>query len=234
MRAKPMAKGLLTDISFLHLVCSTPDVRFTTVKKDDQFRLINYVSDHEDEFLLDLPTTSFELELFMSQLKTALILKDWIAETPEDTMLDRYKIGSGDIYSVVANSEWLLYATSEIAKLLGHNEIAERTSILHNRIVNGIKGELVDLVLIPGIGRVRARILFDKGYKTREILKQTKPSEIIKLSGFGKELVKSIYSNLLGEKFVEREIGPTSEEEKAASDILSSIPQKSLDDFFSK
>ncbi len=234
MRAKTMAKGLLTDISFLHLVCSTPDVRFTTVKKDDQFKLINYVSDHEDEFLLDLPTTSFDLELFMSQLKTALILKDWISETPEDTMLDRYKIGSGDIYSVVANSEWLLYATTEIAKLLGHTEIAGRTNILHNRIVNGIKGELVDLVLIPGVGRVRARLLFDKGYKTREILKQTKPSDIIKLAGFGKELVKSIYSHLLGDKFVEREIDQTSEEEKADSDILTSIPQKSLDEFFSK
>ncbi|MHA1346122.1 MAG: DEAD/DEAH box helicase, partial [Candidatus Heimdallarchaeaceae archaeon] len=53
MKAKTMAKGLLTDISFLHLVCSTPDVRFTTVKKADQFKLINYVSDHEDEFLVD-------------------------------------------------------------------------------------------------------------------------------------------------------------------------------------
>jgi len=234
IKAKPMAKDLLTDISFLHLVCSTPDVRFTTVKKDDQFKLINYISDHEDEFLKDLPKTSFELELFMSQLKTALILEDWISETPEDTILDRYKIGSGDIYSVVANSEWLLYATAEIAKLLGHNEIAERTSILHNRIVNGIKGELIDLVLIPGVGRVRARILFDKGYKTREILKKTKPSDIVKLSGFGKELVKSIYSHLLGDKFVEREIGTTSEEEKSTSDILTSIPQKGLEDFFSK
>ncbi|MCK5141721.1 MAG: hypothetical protein KAQ70_05970, partial [Candidatus Heimdallarchaeota archaeon] len=92
----------------------------------------------------------------------------------------------------------------------------------------------VDLVLIPGIGRVRARMLFDKGYKTREILKQTKPSDIIKLSGFGKELVKSIYSHLLGDKFVEREIGSSSEEEKDTSDILTSIPQKSLEDFFSK
>ncbi|MHA1347174.1 MAG: helix-hairpin-helix domain-containing protein, partial [Candidatus Heimdallarchaeaceae archaeon] len=178
-------------------------------------------------------TTSFDLELFMSQLKTALILKDWIAETPEDTMLDTYKIGSGDIYSVVANSEWLVYATTEIAKLLGHNEIVEHTKILHNRIVNGIKGELVDLVMIPGIGRVRARILFNKGYKTRDILKQTKPSDIMKLSGFGKELVKSIYSHLLGDKFVEKELGSTGEEE-ATVDTLTSIPQKSLDEFFSK
>ena len=203
------------------------------MKKEDQFTLINYISDHEDEFLSELPATSFDLELFMSQLKTALILKDWIAETPEDAMLDRYKIGSGDIYSVVANSEWLLYATAEIAKLLGHNEIAVQANILHNRVVNGIKTELVNLVQIPGIGRVRARILFKNGYKTGQIIKDTKPEDIIKLSGFGPELVKSIYSHLLGDKFVESDISSTADEE-AHSDLLSSIPQKNLDDFFSK
>jgi helicase len=227
-----MAQQLLTDISFLHLVCSTPDVRFVTIRKDDQFKIINYVGEHEDEFLSELPSSSFELELFMSQVKTALILQDWISETPEDRMLDRYNVGSGDIYSVVSNAEWLLYATSEIAKLLGHSNVAAKVSVLHERVINGIRSDLVDLVQIPGIGRVRARSLFNKGYKTQEILKQTDPIEIINIPGFGTELVRSIYSHLMGDKFVEEKLGKIIKKKDNERNENFVQPQRQLEDFF--
>ncbi len=232
-RANTIAPQLLTDISILHLVCSTPDVRFITVRKDDQINLINYISDHEDEFLTSLPETSFDLELFMSHMKTALILKDWISETPEDAMLDRYNVGSGDIYSVVSNAEWLLYATSELAKLLKYSDISEKASVLHNRVINGIRNELVNLVQIPGIGRVRARLLFKNGFKTQEILKQSNPNEILKIPGFGRELVRAIFTFLLGDEFTDEVLGPVKkEEEEITESVEFSRPQKSLDDFF--
>ena len=232
MKANVKAKNFLKDISFLHLVCSTPDVRFVTIRKDEQIDIINYIGDHEEEFLTNLPESSFDLELFMSQVKTALILQDWIKELPEELMLDRYNIGSGDIYMVVSNAEWLLYASSELAKLLNYEEQSKNISALHNRVVNGIKEELLDLVSIPNIGRVRARALFDKGYTSRKILKQTDPNLIIQIPGFGKELVKIIYSYLLGSDFrldkIEDDHSETSEEE-----ILSdNSSQKLLDDFF--
>ena len=231
-RSKTMAKQLLTDMSFLHVVCSTPDVRFVTIRKDDQFKIINYIGEHEDEFLMELPSSSFELELFMSQVKTALILQDWISETPEDMMLDRYNVGSGDIYSVVANAEWLLYATAEIAKLLGHSDSAVKVAVLHERVISGIRSELVDLVQIPRIGRVRARALFDKGYETTEIIKQTNPEEIIKIPGFGPEIVRAIYSHLLGENFVEEKLGKISKVKEDENNEIFYQPQKQLEDFF--
>ncbi len=230
--ANTMADQLLTDISFLHLVCSTPDVRFITVRKDDQINLINFISNHEDEFVTSLPESSFDLELFMSQLKTALILQDWVSETPEDAMLDRYNVGSGDVYSVVSNAEWLLYATSELAKLLKYSDIAKKTSVLHNRVVNGIKNELVDLVQIPGIGRVRGRALFSRGYQSQEILRKTDPKEILNVPGFGKELVKSIYTFLLQEDFSEEVLSSFPEDEgDEIEETTISQPQKLLDDF---
>jgi helicase len=231
-RSKTMASQLLTDMSFLHLVCSTPDVRFVTIRKDDQFKIINYVGEHEDEFLTELPSSTFELELFMSQVKTALILQDWISETPEDMMLDSYNVGSGDIFSVVHNAEWLLYATTEIAKLLGHSHVASKVAVLHERVINGIRSDLVDLVQIPGIGRVRARLLFDKGFETGEILKKTEPEEIIKIPGFGTELVRSIYSHLLGDKFVEEKLGKVVKKKDEEKNENFSQPQKQLEDFF--
>ncbi len=165
-------------------------------------------------------------------MKTALILQDWISETPEDMMLDRYNVGSGDIYAVVSNAEWLLYATAQIAKLLGHSNSAAKVSVLHERVISGIRSELVDLVQIPGIGRIRARTLFDKGYETTEIIKQTDPDEIIKIPGFGPELVRAIYNHLLGEKFVEEKLGKITKVKDDETNETFYQPQKQLEDFF--
>jgi len=233
VNANVKAKNFLTDISYLHLVCSTPDVRWITIRKDEQIDVINYITNHEEEFLTEAPQTSFDLELFMSRVKTSLILQDWIKETPEEIILDRYNVGSGDIYMVVSNAEWLLYAASELAKLLNYNEISTSISALHNRVVNGIKSELLDLVTIPNIGRVRARILYDKGFTSRQILKQTDPNKIIKIPGFGKELVKNIYTHLLGDNFNMKDLRDSSSDNAEDTDKNLSIPQKQLDDFFS-
>ncbi|MHA1667679.1 MAG: DEAD/DEAH box helicase [Candidatus Heimdallarchaeaceae archaeon] len=232
-RAKTMAPSLVTDMSLLHLVCSTPDVRFSIIRKNDQIPVINYISNHEDEFLLPLPSSSFDLELFMSQVKTALILKDWISETPEDKILDKYNIGSGDIYSLVASSEWLLYATSEIATLLGFKDLAGKVTNIHKRIRSGIKEELIDLVQIPGIGRVRARLLFDNGYVTRKLLKQAHPEEILKIPGFGKELVKNIFTNLLDEESFKKYSNLFNGEAEVEERVGEGDIQMQLDDFFS-
>ncbi len=234
IRGNVKSKHYLTDLSFLQLVCSTPDVRFLTIKKDEQINLINFISEHEEEFLTNLPETSFDLELFMSQLKTSLVLQDWIKELPEDIILDRYKIGSGDVYMVVSNAEWLLYASSELSQLLGYKDMATQIAAVHNRVVNGIKQELLDLVQIPGIGRVRARALYDKGFKTQEILKEVNPNDIMKISGFGKELVKNIFTHLLGDSFSDTSLAEDSKhEEKIEEGFDSAPPQKLLDDFFS-
>ena len=233
-RSKIMAKEFLTDLSLLHLVCSTPDVRFISIKKSDEISILNVMSKHDEEFLTELPSSPFELELFMSQLKTAFIIQDWIAETSEDSILDRYNVGSGDVFSVVSNAEWLLYATNEIAKLLGHSEVAAKTKILHNRVINGIKEELLDLVSIPGIGRVRARLLFNKDYTSQEIIKQTNPAEMQKIPGIGTEIVKSIYNHLFGEKKSLEMLQELPGEESEENSSEHSQSQKSLEDFFTK
>ncbi len=233
-RSKIMAKEFLTDLSLLHLVCSTPDVRFISIKKSDEIPILNIMSKHDEEFLTELPSSPFELELFMSQLKTAFIIQDWITETSEDSILDRYNVGSGDVFSVVSNAEWLLYATNEIAKLLGYSEVAAKTKILHNRVINGIKEELLDLVSIPGIGRVRARLLFNKGYSSQEIIKQTNPTEMQKIPGIGTEIVKSIYNHLFGEKKSLEMLQELPSEESEENSGEYSQSQKSLEDFFTK
>ncbi|RLG14225.1 extensin [Candidatus Pacearchaeota archaeon] len=228
-RANRMPKELVTDISILHLVCSTPDVRFITYRKPDQTPLMNFVTEHEDEILTELPSSYAEIDIFLSQLKTALVIRDWINEVPEDTILSRYGIGSGDIYNIISNAEWILYSGGELAELLGYSEIAKKIKKLHSRIKVGIKEELLDLIQIPGIGRVRARALYNNGYKSLEDLEKAKVEDLVQIPRFGKELAEAIL------KFVhtgETDFSLNDLETEFELESESTSSQKSLDDFF--
>ena len=52
-----------------------------------------------------------------------------------------------------------------IANLLHHKSLTFQLQNLRNRVRYGIKGELLELVQLKGVGRVRARILHEKRFK---------------------------------------------------------------------
>ena len=57
-------------------------------------------------------------------------------------------------------ADWLLYASEEISRLLHYQYLNKEIVKLRLRLKNGVKEELLPLVKIKGIGRVRARRLF--------------------------------------------------------------------------
>ena len=58
----------------------------------------------------------------------------------------------------------------EIAKHVERADLLEELGDLRRRISYGIREELLDLVRVKGIGRVRARILFKHGIKNLDDL----------------------------------------------------------------
>lgn len=232
IEASTKAKQLITDLSILHLVSSTVDVRYSTIRKNEYPLFYNYINDHLDEFLLPLPADPFELGMFMNQLKTALILADWIEETPEDLIIERYNVGSGDIHMFVSNAEWLLYATSELGKLLGYDEVAAKAKELQKRVIHGIRRELLELVELPGIGRVRARNLYNHGITSPEIFVNTPSKVLCEIPGIGPEIVKNVFFYLLGKEEAHAKLADlpaTSKTEKTRNETTT---QKTLSDFF--
>jgi len=63
-------------------------------------------------------------------------------------------------------------------------------------VVYGIKSELVDLVQIKGIGRVRARILFKNGIKTTEDLTKISVEKLAKMDKIGPLVAENIKTHL--------------------------------------
>jgi helicase len=105
-------------------------------------------------------------------------------------------VGSGDVFRYVESADWLLYSTYEIAKLLKVSDVLPVVDNVRKRVVEGVKEELIELVNLKGIGRVRARMLFNAGFKSIADLKSSRPSQLTPIPTIGREVAKSIYEQV--------------------------------------
>ncbi|MDI6855601.1 MAG: helix-hairpin-helix domain-containing protein, partial [Candidatus Thermoplasmatota archaeon] len=88
-------------------------------------------------------------------------------------------------------SEWLLYSMRELAKLFNPS-VMPRLSKLILRVRYGVKEELLELVALKGIGRVRARALFKAGFRNLKDLRKASVEELAKVEKIGLAVAKSI------------------------------------------
>ena len=145
-----------------------------------------------DIFLISPPDpSSEEYEWFLSDLKTASLLEDWIDEVPEERIVSKYDIGPGDIHTLVEKAEWLLHATREFARTYNFDIVSDIGDLVV-RMHNGCKKELLNLVSLRGIGRVRARALYNEGFKTINDLRNIPLERLANIKTIGRRMADSI------------------------------------------
>ena len=180
-----------TSLSFLHAVCSTPDVKSLYLRSSDVW-VEEKAEFSRGEFLLDLPIVgSDDYEWFLSDLKTASLVEDWINEVYEDGIVNKYNVGPGDIYNIVETVKWLLHAEREFARMYNFDCVSELSDLLL-RVEYGCKKELLNLVSLKGIGRIRARALFNEGFKTINDLRGVPLKRLAQIKTIGEGIAKSI------------------------------------------
>lgn len=161
-----------TPLGLYHLVCRSPDMYELYLKSGDRQTFTELCYEREDEFLGLVPS-EFEdvrFEDWLAALKTARLLEDWATEVDEDRITERYGVGPGDIRGKVDTAEWLLGAAEQLAADLDYDgAVAIRKA--RKRVADGIKEELLELAGVRGVGRVRARRLFEAGIETRADLR---------------------------------------------------------------
>ena len=96
-------------------------------------------------------------------LKNLIILLEWIDELTEARLNEKIGVEPGDLHRMVETTYWLSYCLYEIAKLIGRKDLLPEINILRLRIKHGIKKELIPLIQLEGIGRIRARSLYRAG-----------------------------------------------------------------------
>ena len=128
--------------------------------------------------------------------RSLLGLYSWINEHSERFILDRLGIEPGDLYRMIESADWLLYAMQEFAKSMNKIEFMKAINQLHTRVKHGIKEELLELVSIKDVGRVRARALYNAGFKSIDDIRRAPLKRLTSIPKIGNTMAKKIKSNL--------------------------------------
>ncbi len=171
---------LLTDFSILSLVMNTLEAKpLLSVRQKEMDSISEELIHHESEFLFIPPNIyDVDYENFLSSFKTSLMLLDWINEYSEEYILEKYSAKPGDLFSKIEIADWLIYALSELARIKGNREIQAKCQEVRLRLKYGVKKELLFLTQFKGIGRVYARRIYNKGYRSLALLKKASFNEL--------------------------------------------------------
>jgi len=176
-------------LGLLHLITISEDFfpKFSLRNKDYEF-VGTLIENYADQLIE--PMSEYDCN------RSLLAIHAWINESSEIFLSDNFGIESGDMHRMVDTADWLIHALYEIAKLEKKDEILTEIDSIRSRVTYGIKEELVDLVQVKGIGRVRARVLFKNGIKTREDLTSISVEKLAKIDKIGPIIAENIKTHL--------------------------------------
>lgn len=153
--------------SLLQMICHTFEIRpLLTIKKREQETILEEFNKRYS-LLLEPEPSAFDPEYdeFLNSIKTALFFEEWIQERDEDYLLEKYDIRPGEIRAKLEIADWLLYASEELSTIMEKSEIVKELRKLRIRVEYGVREELLTLLKLRGIGRIRARRLYHHGIK---------------------------------------------------------------------
>ncbi len=220
-------------LGLYQLISRTPDMYELYLRSGDDETYTELAYEHEDEMLGRVPSEfETEWEDWLSALKTGKLLADWASEMDEDKLTNRYGVGPGDIRGKVDTAEWLLSAAERLASECDASCVsAVRTA--RKRVEHGVSAELLDLVGVRGIGRKRARRLYDAGITTRSELRNADKAVVLRALEGRKKTAENILRNAGREDPSMEDLSPDRSEvvAQSVSEDGSSSEQSGLGDF---
>ena len=199
------SKKSFSAIGFLHLLICCPDAPVLNVGKNDLENLQAFVEQFRNDFILT-PENCADLEElhdYLATIKTTWMLSQWMDEEKEDLICDQFNIGPGDIYRHVEDIQWLLYAAERFTTLFQKKGLSFQLENLRNRVQYGIKEELLSIIRLRGVGRIRGRLLYNNGFKKWDDFKHTSVDQLTKIPSIGKTLAKDIIEQVNSSNFKE-------------------------------
>ncbi|MCS7106390.1 MAG: DEAD/DEAH box helicase, partial [Candidatus Aenigmarchaeota archaeon] len=197
---KKVKEKKISSFGILQLLSNTIEMRpLLSVNTGEFSELEDLLAKREDELLQKVPDESeIEFDDFLRSIKTALMFEAWIEEASEDEILTKFKVAPGEFYGRREIADWLIYSLQELALLLGYKEFLKHIRKVRVRLEYGVREELIPLVRLKQVGRIRARKLFNSGIKS---LKELKKVSIEKLSSIvGPNVAKTIKDQLEGKE----------------------------------
>jgi helicase len=174
---------------FLHLITNCEEFfpKFSLRQKD--YESASLMIENNSSQLLE-PISEYDCS------RSLLALQSWITESTELSLSDNLGIESGDMHRMTESANWLAYCLREISKHVERADLLEELGNLRKRIVYGIRDELLDLVRVKGIGRIRARVLYKHGIKNLDDLRKIPVNKLAEIDKIGSTIADKIKDEL--------------------------------------
>lgn len=172
-----------SELYYLYLLADTyemaPYVNVSRQEEQEYFVALN-------EKVGSLPLKLEELFTDYSCVRkyaTARLFLDWANELNEEEISKRYKVLPGVLQGKRERLDWLIYSAQELSRLLRNETHSSNLGMLRVRVKHGVRKELLPLVQLKGIGRVRARSLYRKGFDSLAKIRSASLKELALVLG---------------------------------------------------
>ncbi|HEU4467683.1 MAG TPA: DEAD/DEAH box helicase [Nitrososphaeraceae archaeon] len=176
-------------INFLHWICDSYDFYPKLTLRQNEVEYFERMFEKHE-------LGSHGLSNYDYTLKNLIILLEWIDESSEANLNEKFGVEPGDLYRMVETTYWLSYCLYEIAKLIGRKDLLLEIAKLRLRIKHGIKSELIPLIQLEGIGRIRARALYKAGITNVTDIEKISESKLGSISKIGFKLAKKLKNQI--------------------------------------
>jgi len=190
LTAHSFVEGLQKDkevrpISFLQLVCSALEMRPLLRVRVKEYDDIQEELIKQEQYFISSEPSMFDHEYddYLNSVKTAFMLNEWIDEKDDDFIMEHYDAGPGETRVKIETSKWLLYGLSEIARIIQKQDVLSNIVKLKFRLTYGVKEELLPLIKLEGVGRVRARKMFRAGFTSLADLRRSDSKNLSQVLG---------------------------------------------------
>jgi len=182
---KKKSDNLFDSYSLMHLVCGCLELRpLLRVKSREVDDFVEKMNQKSEYLLSEVPEMFDEdYEEFLNTIKTTEFFIEWLDEKDEEYLLEKYDVRPGELHAKKERADWLLYSSEELSKLLRMQVLMKDIAKLRFRLKYGAKEELIPLLQLKNIGRIRARKMFDNRIKDISDVKRVDLTTLAQLLG---------------------------------------------------
>jgi replicative superfamily II helicase len=131
------------------------------------------------------PKVDAAMDRSLSRLFSALMLLDLIKEVPLGDVADKFRQPRGSLQTLMLNASAFANMTVAFCKRLGWQSLEDALGGYVKRLNWGVKPEIVPLTEIRGVGRSRARALWNAGFCSVQAIARSKPDDITRHVNLG-------------------------------------------------
>ncbi len=168
--------GSYDDISILFILCTATEMPLLYISRGEEDDILGeFLSQENHRYLEEIGGDDY-----LEKFKTANMFNAWLSEKSENYIYSTFNAPPGLLHQKVEILQWLTYAACEIGKILKFPQIKQLME-MHIRAKYGIGKELIELISIKGVGRVRARALFNAGFVNKDMLRKASVDEVARI-----------------------------------------------------